>query len=225
MLTKNKLTSLPAIPLPRLTRLLLNENEIATCAAFEGHAALLHLDLSKNKLQNLGGLSGMPQLQVLDVSENEVADVTQGLQAMPSLRKIILTKNKVAALDGFPRLPALHHIVLNENQVADLKQLDNLKVNPSLRQLDLVENPLTTEKGDGFKLEVLIRLNESMTALRRLNDEEVTDEDVANAKTEKQARKEAEEAARREAEENARREAAEKAAAAEGGAEAEPAAE
>ena len=137
----------------------------------------------------------------------------------------MLTKNKVAAIEGFPRLPSLQHVVLNENQLADLKQLDNLKVNPNLRQLDMVENPITTEKADGFKLEVLIRLNDTLSQLRRLNDEEVTDEDVTNAKNEKQARKDAEEAARKEAEENARREAAEKAAAAEGGAEAEPPAE
>jgi Leucine-rich repeat (LRR) protein len=144
---------------------------------------------------------------------------------LPSLRKLVLTKNKVAAIEGFPRLPSLQHVVLNENQLADLKQLDNLKVNPTLRQLDMVENPITTEKADGFKLEVLIRLNDTLSQLRRLNDEEVTDEDVTNAKTEKQARKDAEEAARKEAEENARREAAEKAAAAEGGAEAEAPAE
>ena len=137
----------------------------------------------------------------------------------------MLTKNKVAAIEGFPRLPSLQHVVLNENQLADLKQLDNLKVNPTLRQLDMVENPITTEKADGFKLEVLIRLNDTLSQLRRLNDEEVTDEDVTNAKNEKQARKDAEEAARKEAEENARREAAEKAAAAEGGAEAEAPAE
>jgi Leucine-rich repeat (LRR) protein len=137
----------------------------------------------------------------------------------------VLTKNKVAAIEGFPRLPSLQHVVLNENQLADLKQLDNLKVNPTLRQLDMVENPITTEKADGFKLEVLIRLNDTLSQLRRLNDEEVTDEDVTNAKNEKQARKDAEEAARKEADENARREAAEKAAAAEGGAEAEAPAE
>ena len=117
--------------------------------------------------------------------------------------------------------------MLSENQIAELKQLENLKVNPSLRQLDMQENPITTEKADGFKLEVLIRLNETLSLLRRLNDEEVTDEDVAAAKTEKQTRKEAEEAARKEAEENARREAAEKEAAAAngGGGEAEAAAE
>lgn len=115
--------------------------------------------------------------------------------------------------------------MLIENQIADLKQLDNLKVNPSLKQLDMQENPITTEKADGFKLEVLIRLNDTLSLLRRLNDEEVTDDDVTAAKTEKQTRKEAEEAARKEAEENARREAAEKeAAAANGGGEAEAAA-
>lgn len=75
----------------------------------------------------------MPHLQVLDLTENEVADVTQGLQKMQSLRKIVLTKNKVNSLEGFPRLPALQHLVLNENQIADLKQLDNLKPNTTLK--------------------------------------------------------------------------------------------
>jgi hypothetical protein len=59
----------------------------------------------------------------------------------------------------------------------------------------------------------------------KVDPTQVLDAIVLLKNKEKQARKEAEEAARREAEENARREAAEKAAAAEGGAEAEPAAE
>lgn len=181
ILTKNKLTALPAIPLPRLSRLLLNENEIANCAAFEGHATLLHLDLSKNKLNSTAGLANMPQLQVLDLTENEVADISVGLTKMSSLRKLILTKNKVTSLDKFPRLPALQHLVLTENQLADLKQLDHLSTTTTLKQLDMQENPITTEKGDAFKLEVLIRLNETNGLLRRLNDEEVTDEDVTNA--------------------------------------------
>ena len=63
----------------------------------------------------------MPALQVLDLTENEIADITQGLQKMSSLRKLVLTKNKLAAIDNFPRLPSLQHVVLNENQLADLK--------------------------------------------------------------------------------------------------------
>jgi len=78
-LTKNKLTKLPAIPLPRLSRLLLSENEIASCEGFRGHATVLHLDLSKNKLASTAGLSNMPQLQVLELGENEIADITTGL--------------------------------------------------------------------------------------------------------------------------------------------------
>ena len=78
-LIKNKLTKLPAIPLPRLSRLLLSENEIASCEGFRGHATVLHLDLSKNKLASTAGLSNMPQLQVLELGENEIADITTGL--------------------------------------------------------------------------------------------------------------------------------------------------
>jgi Leucine-rich repeat (LRR) protein len=50
-LSKNKLTALPALPLPRLTVLNLNENEIATAAAFEGHANLLNLNLAEQTSQ------------------------------------------------------------------------------------------------------------------------------------------------------------------------------
>jgi len=78
-----------------------------------------------------------------------------------------------------------------------------------LRNLEMQENPIATEKADGFKLEVLIRLYDTNTLLRQLNgaDEGITDEDYANAKTTK--------AERIKAEEDAAREAAEKAAAGE----------
>ena len=78
-LTKNKLTSLPALPLQRLSRLLLNENEIATCAAFTGHQTILHLDLSKNKLTSTAGIANMPKLQQLELGENEIPEVASGL--------------------------------------------------------------------------------------------------------------------------------------------------
>jgi hypothetical protein len=71
----------------------------------------------------------------------------------------------------------------------------------------MMENPAVAEKADGFKTEVLIIQSESSIAIKKLNEEDVTEEDRTNAATEK--------ANRIKAEEDARREAAEKAAAGE----------
>ena len=46
------------------------------------------------------------------------------------------------------------------------------------------ENPITSEKGEDFKKEVLIRLGEDLM-FKKINDEEVTQEDVRDAATEK----------------------------------------
>ena len=70
----------------------------------------------------------------------------------------------------------------------------------------MAENPWVDEKGDDFKKEVLIALDN--LSIVQINDAEpVTPEDIAEAKTEKdereKARLEAEEEARRAAEEAA----------------------
>lgn len=207
-LTKNKLTVFPALTQPRLARLLLNENEIASAAGFGGHANLQYLDLSKNKLTSLAGVVNMPRLQHLDISENELTEVASGLSGLEDLRKLILAKNKIATLAGLPSLPQLGHLVLIENQLANVKELSFLNPStPALQQLDMMENPIVAEKADGFKTEVLIIQSDSSIVLKKLNEEDVTDEDRGNAATEK--------ANRIKAEEDARREAAEKAAAGE----------
>lgn len=72
----------------------------------------------------------------------------------------------------------------------------------------MMENPVVAEKADGFKTEVLIVLLDTSVTLRKLNEEDVTDDDRTGAATEK--------ANRIKAEEDARREAAEKAALGEG---------
>ena len=151
----------------------------------------------------------MPRLQHLDLSENELTEVTAGsLTGLEDLKKLVLTKNKITTLACFPIMPSLQHLVLIENQLANAKELTHLNNTVrGLKQLDMMENPLVAEKADGFKIEVLIIQSESSITLRKLNEEDITDEDRANAVTEK--------ATRIKAEEDARREAAEKAAAGE----------
>lgn len=55
-----------------LKKLILSENEIATCEEFQGHPTLEYLDLGKNKLKDLKGVCNMPKLRELVVSENEI---------------------------------------------------------------------------------------------------------------------------------------------------------
>lgn len=53
--------------LPKLRRLNLIENEIASVEDFEGHLNLEILELGKNKLKNTDGLGRMPQLKVFEI--------------------------------------------------------------------------------------------------------------------------------------------------------------
>ena len=48
----------------------------------------------------------MPNLKELDLTENEIADVT-ALQGLTSLRKLNLSKNKLVTLATFPLIPSL----------------------------------------------------------------------------------------------------------------------
>ena len=64
---QNKLTELPNIPQPRVTRVDLSENEINTCANFKGHPIITSLVLSQNKLTACLGLGNMESLTELSL--------------------------------------------------------------------------------------------------------------------------------------------------------------
>lgn len=66
----------------------------------------------------------MPRLQHLDLSENELTEVTAGsLGGLGELKKLILSKNKIATLVNFPKMGSLEHLVMVENQIASVKEL------------------------------------------------------------------------------------------------------
>lgn len=71
-----------------------------------------------------------------------------------------------------------------------------------LESLGMQGNPIVEEKGDGFKTEVLITTNESIK-IKKINKEEVTEDDHAAANNERNERKIAEEEARLEKERKA----------------------
>lgn len=63
-------------------------------------------------------------------------------------------------------------------------------------------NPIVDEKGDGFKTEVLIATNQTIS-IKKINKEEVTQEDQDAANNEREERRKAEEEARLERERKA----------------------
>ena len=86
-LTQNKITKLPQLQCPLLKKLILDENEIATCS-LKGHPALKVLSLNKNKLVSGEGIVGLRQLVQLDIQENETLTSLTGMYDFPLLKKL-----------------------------------------------------------------------------------------------------------------------------------------
>lgn len=72
------------------------------------------------------------------------------------------------------------------NPITDLAEIGKLISLTSLTSLNLLETPLAEEKGDDLKKEVLILLDG--LAMTKFNDEEVTADDITDAKNEKNER-------------------------------------
>lgn len=76
-----------SLKIPMLKKLILSENEIASCEEFTGHETLEYLDLGKNKLKSLKGLQNMPRLKELLINENEFNSPLE-LEGLDNLLKL-----------------------------------------------------------------------------------------------------------------------------------------
>ena len=200
-LSNNKIVKFPAIQLPRLRKLNLNENKIDSCEDFQGHPTLEVLELRKNKLKTCLGLRDMPALRELYLAENKIKGLT-GLENLPSLKNLHLRQNLIKVLvKPLPDLPAIFHFNVRENRIADVKQIKKFKYFTSLKSATIIGNPVTEELGD-VKKELIILLPQ----LTRINKDEVTPEDREDAAQEVRDRIAQEEERQRELEEKLREE-------------------
>jgi len=119
-----------------------------------------------------------------------------------------LQANKIESFDAIPHLPALKEINLQGNPITKLAEIGKLIAFSNLASINLLETPIAEEKGDDLRKEVLILLDG--LKIKSFNGEEVTEEELQDAKTEKAERIKAAEEARLAAEEEARAAAAAK---------------
>ena len=88
-------------------------------------------------------------------------------------------------------LPSLIYLNLRENKIADMRYLRQIGRTGNIKKVQtliLASNPISDEKGDELKKELLIMMADKYVFLRKLNKEEVTLEDRNEAKTEKENR-------------------------------------
>ena len=135
-------------------------------------------------------------LQTLSVSENETLTSMKGISNCPNLTKLTLSANpKFEGIDEVPDLPSLEELHLNGCPISKLEDIAKLKTLTSLTTINLAETPLAEEKGDDLKKEILILLDE--LNLRKINGDEITNEEIQDAMNEKKERIKAAEEARK----------------------------
>lgn len=199
-LTGNKLTKLRHILCTKLQTLILDNNTIAHCDMSQ-HGSLITLSAVKNQLTSLQGFHNLKTLENLNLSENQITTMA-GIKNCNSLKSLNLSNNKIEAFEEVPVLPSLEAINLSFNPITKLEEIGKLIIYRNLKDINLSDTPLAEEKGDDLKKEVLILLDGLL--INMYNGEEVTEEELQDAKAEKQERIKAAEEARLAAEEEAR---------------------
>ncbi|CAI2376149.1 unnamed protein product [Moneuplotes crassus] len=196
-LSQNKIKSLPPIPCPMIRHIILNENEIESCAEFTGHPNLEILELRKNKLGNCDGLGNMPKLKELYLAENPLVSVGQ-LHTLPNLTKLHLRATEIEKFESFPNLPELEYLNLRETKIEKLEDAKQLEILENLSTVNFLGTPLGDELADGIKKEFILVFPDLY--LEKVNKEVITDEDHKEAEELKAERKAEEEEKRRQAE-------------------------
>jgi protein phosphatase 1 regulatory subunit 7 len=180
-LTANKIKVLPQIASQSLFKLVLDENEIET-SELKTNQGLRILSMNKNKMVNLNGFTRFFNLEEFSIQENEITTL-EGLSSLPKLKKLMLNGNKLEKLDHLPVLECIEEIFLDGNQIASLAEISKLSILKSLTHISMVGNPIAEEKGDEFKKEVLILLNDLLPNLKKINGEFFTQEELTDAMT------------------------------------------
>uniref|UniRef100_A0A8D0GJ72 Roc domain-containing protein n=2 Tax=Sphenodon punctatus TaxID=8508 RepID=A0A8D0GJ72_SPHPU len=99
------------------------------------------LNLDRNKLKNVTGISKLCNLKKLILSKNELLEFPEEIKSLVHLEKLELNQNQIWIIpEGvFPCLPKLRHLRLNNNRLDALPK-DLAACNSSLQYLNLSNN-------------------------------------------------------------------------------------
>lgn len=131
--------------------------------------ALESLDLDRNKLRSITGISKLGNLKKLIISKNEIVDFPTEIQSLIYLEKLELNQNQIRVIpEGiFCHLPRLKHLRLNNNRLGALPR-DLAACRGSLQYLNISSNLFRTFPQPVLQLANLQELHVQNNALRQL---------------------------------------------------------
>ncbi|KAJ1812835.1 hypothetical protein LPJ75_003455, partial [Coemansia sp. RSA 2598] len=114
----------------KLRKLDLSSNEIETQDAFKGlHQAksLVHVNLANNRLNSMGIVEDIPQVNVLNLSNNQLTVISPSVAKCSELKALILGQNKISKIEHLDGLLNLNTLVVSQNEISEIPQMPLLK--------------------------------------------------------------------------------------------------
>ncbi|XP_054131028.1 malignant fibrous histiocytoma-amplified sequence 1 homolog isoform X2 [Melozone crissalis] len=133
------------------------------------NSMLESLDLDRNKLRSITGISKLCNLKKLILSKNEFVDFPNEIQSLVCLERLELNQNQIQIIpEGvFSHLPRLKHLRLNNNRLCALPR-DLAACGGSLQYLNISNNLFRTFPQPVLQLARLQELRVQNNALRQL---------------------------------------------------------
>ena len=131
-----ELSDLRALDSLPLAELAISQAAISDVSPLSGMAQLESLDLSFNRIGDISSLSGLSQLRSLNLWANDVSDISP-LAELSGLTSLALGYNRIADVSPLAELPNLRSVQIRSNLIADLSPLAGL---PLLSYLSVPEN-------------------------------------------------------------------------------------
>ena len=93
-------------------------------------------------------LEDIKTLSLAGTYQEKISHLGNSLQKFTRLKELDLSRNCLVSLEGLENCKHLEKLNLYYNNIFSLKELERLKYNPTLSELDLRLNPITKEEND-----------------------------------------------------------------------------
>ena len=125
----------------------LSHNRIHDLGPLRSLTNLRYLYLTDNQISDLSPLSSLTNLQALYLNYNQISDLTP-LQSLTNLSYLWISDNRISDLTPLQSLVNLSDLAMNDNQISDLSPLKSLT---KLTYLTKGGNPLAQQQIDDMQ--------------------------------------------------------------------------